>query len=104
MRFRNSFWPRLGREEAEPTQLVIGRVREAMLFALDEYVSQNKRAIEVRVVVAYDLDELWFLRTEIMYAIAASRGETLARECLTQITSLFIGHYPGASPSRFGAL
>jgi hypothetical protein len=104
MRFRNSFWPRLGREESEPKQLVIGRVREAMLFALDEYVSKKKRALEVRVLVACDLDELWFLRTEIMYAIAASRDEIVARECLTQITSLFVGHYPGASPSRFGAL
>ena len=104
MRFRNSFWAKLGREESEAPQVVVERIRHAMLFALDEYVLENKMALELQLMITDDLEGLWFLRTNVMHAIAARHGETVAYDCLAQITALFVGHYPCASRSRFGAL
>jgi hypothetical protein len=94
----------LGREESEAPQVVVERIRHAMLFALDEYIMENELALELQLMSAGDIEGLWFLRTDVMYAIAARRGETVARDCLTQITALFVGHYPCASRSQFGAL
>ena len=104
MRFRNSFWAKLGREESEAPQVVVERIRHAMLSALDEYVMENEMGLELQLMTAGDIEGLWFLRTNVMHAIAARQGETVARDCLTQITALFVGHYPCASRSRFGAL
>ena len=71
MRFRNSFWGKLGREESEAPQVVVERIRHAMLLALDEYVIENEMALELQLMIAGDIEGLWFLRPNVMHAIAA---------------------------------
>jgi hypothetical protein len=100
MRLRNSFWAMLGREDSEAPAAVLERVRETIFETLEPYTLDPDNRIEHRVLFARDIDGLWYLRPEIMNAIAASHGETAARECLSRITALFQGHHPGAKSSR----
>jgi hypothetical protein len=102
MRLRNSFWAMLGRDESEAPEAVLERVREEIFEALEPYRLDPVTRIENRVLFARDIEGLWYLRPEIMNAIAASHGEAAARKCLSQITALFQGHHPGAKPSRLG--
>ena len=46
-------------------------------------------AVERKVLFAHDLDELWYVRPDLMTAIAAARGESVARQCLADITRMF---------------
>lgn len=105
MRLRNSFWALLGQQaEAEAPKAVLERVRDAIQATLFEQLGQDGVDLIVRVRFARDIDSLWYLRPEIMNAIAASRGEAMARKCMGGLTLLFKDHHPGAASSRFGAL
>jgi hypothetical protein len=105
MRLRNSFWALLGQQgEAEAPEAVLERVRDAIQAALFEQLGQDGVDLIVRVRFARDIDSLWYLRPEIMNAIASRCGEGAARACMTRLTLLFKEHHPGATSSRFGAL
>jgi hypothetical protein len=103
-RLTNSLFALLGREELETPEAVMERVRHAMLAALDEFVEQDKRDMERQILFTTDIESLWYIRPALMVIISASQGESVARECVAQITELFIGHHPGATPSKFGSL
>jgi len=104
MRLRNSFWALLGRDTQDAPDVVLERVRTAMLAALDAHCDTRYFPLEVTIDYAKDVAELWYLRPELMNAISASHSETVARQVLAEITSLFERYHPGATPSRFGSL
>jgi hypothetical protein len=104
MRLRNSFWALLGRETCDAPDVVLERIRTAMLAALDTHCDTSYFPLEVTIDYAKDVAELWYLRPELMNAISASHSETVARAALTEITALFEKYHPGATPSRFGSL
>lgn len=104
MRLRNSFWSLLGQPEAEAPEVVLERVRQAMQAALYEQLGQEGLELMLRVRFARDIEGLWYLRPDIMNAIATSRGEAAARCCMDGLTALFKGHHPGVTSSRFGTL
>jgi hypothetical protein len=104
MRLRESFWAMLGRETSDTPDEVIEAIRAAMLHALDTYCSNNHYALDVKISFATDVSELWYLRPDLMYSISASQSERVAHQALVNITALFKGHHPSATPSRFGAL
>lgn len=106
MRLRQSFWALLGQSESETPEAVLERVREAIQATLAEQLGREGQQLKHQVHYARDLEALWYLRPEIMNAIAARRGETTARRCLLALTALFKDHHPGASArsSRFGGL
>ncbi|MEO7108694.1 MAG: hypothetical protein ABIZ09_20130 [Rhodoferax sp.] len=105
MRFRNSFWALLGRNTAGAPDVVMNRVRQAMFLALDHYCDDDCSGINHRIDCAQHIDELWYLRPDLMDAIATRHQETTARDCIVQITLLFDGYQPGAhSPSHFATL
>jgi hypothetical protein len=104
MRLRNSFWSLLGQAEAEAPEAVLERVRQAMAVALVEQLGQDGFEIMLRVRFARDIESLWYLRPDIMNAIATHQGEAAARSCMDGLTALFRGHHPGAASSRFGTL
>jgi hypothetical protein len=56
--------------------------------------------VELKVVRANDLQELWYLRGDLMAAIAAVHGEAIARRNLIQISDMFKGFLPKALTSR----
>lgn len=104
MRLRNSFWALLGQQETEAPEEVLERVRLAMHTALAEQLGHDGQELTQQVRFARDLESLWYLRPEIMNAIAARCGEATARACLNRLTLLFKDHHPGAVSSRFGSL
>lgn len=103
MRLRNSFWALLGQSEAkgEATQAVEERLRKAIQTALLEQLGADGVDLIVRVRFARGIEGLWYLRPDIMNAIATHRGEAAAHACMTTLTRLFKGHHAGAASSRF---
>lgn len=103
MRSRNSFWALLGQRGTEPAEDVVERVRRSIQVVLRDQLGEDGFELKVRVCFARDIECLWYLRPEIMNAIATSRGEIAARSALKGLTTLFKGHHPAAASSRYGA-
>ncbi len=104
MRLRNSFWAMLGQQISDAPGVVVERVRQAMLLAVDEHCGEGWSDIDDRISYAQDITALWYLRSDLMNAVAAVRGEAVARDCISTITVLFQGHQPGGKSSRFSNL
>lgn len=104
MRLRQSFWALLGPQDTEPPGAVVERVRLAMRCAVEEHLGRDAEALQRQLEYAQDLESLWYLRPELMNAIAARCGEAQARNCLMGLTALFRDHHPGAAASRYGRL
>lgn len=104
MRLKNSFFAWMGREAYEAPAVVTERIRKAMLFALDSHCGPSHKALDLKICRAPGIAELWYLRPDLMQIISVSTGEVVARDVLAQITALFEGHHPMATPSRFAAL
>ena len=96
MRLRNSFWALLGRNPAGAPDGLEEEVRHAMLAALDLFCGSEFLELDDRISFARDLDELWYLRSQLMIAIAANHGEALARDQMLAITKKFAGFHPAA--------
>ncbi len=95
MRNRNSFWAMLGQDISSAPD-TFARVRREMLALLDAYCPDNAE-LRHKLTFATDIDTLWYLRSNLMIALAASQGETVARDCISQVTSLFQEHQPGGA-------
>ena len=103
-RLRDSFFAMLGKEVSETSGVVTEKVRLAMLFAMDEHCTQDYAKLDKAIRFANDLTELWFIRPDLMHAIASCTGELTAQNALRRITNLFKGHLSSANESRFGKL
>jgi hypothetical protein len=79
-------------------QAALEDVRQAMLDGLDE--SGVVGSPRLRVAYANDLQDLWYLRGDLMAAIAAMDGEVVARQKLVEISDMFKGHLPRGLASR----
>jgi len=95
MRIRNSFWAMLG-QDISSTPDTFARVRRAMLALLEEYCPDNAE-LRHKLTFAIDIDALWYLRSNLMIALAARQGETVARDCISRITFLFQERQPGGA-------
>lgn len=96
MRLRNSFWAMLGRDTSEASALVVERIRKTMLLTLDEHGHDGQDshyALDIKINFAQDIAELWYLRPDLMNAIAATRGEVEAQQVMESVTALFKGHF-----------
>lgn len=99
----NSLWVLLGQAETEVPEAVVERVRQSIQAVLVEQLGEDGVELKVRVQLAAGIEGLWYLRPEIMHAIATQRGEAVAFACMSRLTVLFKGHHPSAAGSRFGA-
>lgn len=86
---RNSFFGWMAHQPPAEPSASLEEIRKAMLQLLEQSPDGSNQAIERRVLFAHDLDELWYLRPDLMNAIAAVRGESAARDCLAAITRMF---------------
>lgn len=86
---RNSFFGWMAHQPAAEPSARLEEIRKAMLQLLEQSPDGSNQAIERRVLFAHDLDELWYLRPDLMNAIAAVRGESAAYACLAAITRMF---------------
>jgi hypothetical protein len=99
---RSSIYGLLG-NPVEPSESLLETstedIREAMLALLDEHGRQFPSVMR-RVRYAHDVQALWYLRGDLMAALAAMHGEATAREKVGRITKMFHGLLPGSLNSR----
>lgn len=75
-------------------------IRESMLAALGDNGSRHFPQITRRIRYAGDIQSLWYLRGDLMGALAAMHGEKAARQKIASITAQFQGLLPGGLASR----
>lgn len=78
-------------------------IRLAMLEALGDESPPQAAMLGRRIRYAADVQRLWYLRPELMEAVAAARGEEAAREVLAAITPLFRTGLPQGLTHHLGA-
>jgi hypothetical protein len=79
-------------------------IREAMLKVLGEHGAQAFPVVQLRVTYADDIQDLWYLRGDVMAAIADLHGELEARRALASISTMFSGLLPRGLTSRLSPL
>lgn len=104
MGIRDSFWAALGRDVSDSPDVALERVRKAMLVVVEEYCGDDHYRLDMKINFAREIAELWYLRPELMQAVASTQGEEVARDCVAKITALFKKYHLGGTPSRFGGL
>lgn len=75
-------------------------IREAMLHMLGETGQKHYPNVARRLRYANDVQALWYLRGDLMGALAALHSESVAREKIATITSQFHGLLPSGLNSR----
>ena len=75
-------------------------IREAMLSLLSASGSREFANVTRRVRYANDIQALWYLRGDLLAALATVHGELKARQKVQRITPLFRGLLPGSLNSR----
>lgn len=100
---RNSIYGLLGNPVA-PSDSVLETgtedIREAMLSLLGERANREFANVTRRIRYANDIQGLWYLRGDLMAALASTQGEATARQQVQQITKMFHGLLPGSLNSR----
>ena len=100
---RNSIYGLLGNPVA-PSDSILETgtedIREAMLALLDSTGSKQFANVTRRVRYANDVQALWYLRGDVLAALASVHGESAARSQIQEITEMFQGLLPGSLSSR----
>ncbi|MES2581215.1 MAG: hypothetical protein V4627_00735 [Pseudomonadota bacterium] len=95
-----------GRSDAHESRMqsALEDIREAMLDGLSDPGAATASKLELKVTYATDLNDLWYLRGDVMAAIAAVDGEIAARRKLDQISGMFKGLLPKSLTARNSSL
>ncbi|HEX2546763.1 MAG TPA: hypothetical protein VHL79_17910 [Ramlibacter sp.] len=100
---RNSIYGLLG-NPVTPSDSILETgtedIREAMLALLDHTGSKQFANVTRRVRYANDVQALWYLRGDLLAALASVHGEAAARAKVQDITEMFQGLLPGSLSSR----
>jgi hypothetical protein len=75
-------------------------IREVMLEAIGPTGATRHLPLTRRIRYAQDLQALWYLRGDLMAALASVHGEAHAREIMLGISQEFEGLLPGGLSSR----
>ncbi len=103
LNFRTSFYGLLSHSTPVSKSVLANRtedIRQAMLDALGPSGSQGFPQIARRVRFAADITGLWYLRGDLMAALASTQGEAAARQKIDSVTTLFKGLLPSGMSSR----
>lgn len=82
----------------------IGDIQAAMLTALGQAGAKSFPATARRIQFADDLQALWYLRGDLMAALAALHDEAHARETIQDISGQFEGLLPKGLSTRSSPL
>jgi hypothetical protein len=90
------------RSSSQPSRLQVSMrdIRNAMLECLAQNGVDAKSVIHMRVAYANDIQDLWYLRGDVMAVIASREGEVAAKKKLAQISESFSGLLPRALTAR----
>ena len=100
---RNSVYGLLGNPVAPSDSMLENKtedIREAMLELLGEAGTKQFSNVTRRIRYANDIQGLWYLRGDLMAALATTLGEAEARQQVQRITQMFQGMLPGSLNSR----
>jgi hypothetical protein len=75
----------------------VERIRVAMLNAMDAYCGDAHLEIDGPLQFARDIETLWYLRPDLLQAIASSSDQHTATLIIRDITMMFKGHYAAAN-------
>lgn len=78
----------------------LNHIRDAMLDCLRRAGSNVHQSVERRITYANNLQDLWYLRGDVMAAIATMDGEAAARKKIAQISDMFKGLLPKGLTTR----
>jgi hypothetical protein len=104
---RSSLYGLLGNPVAPSESMLesgLEDIRESMLAVLGEAGPTNYPQITRRIRYANDIQALWYLRGDLMGALAAMHGEMVARQKIASITAQFQGLLPNGLSSRASPL
>jgi hypothetical protein len=87
-------------DASDRSQAALEQVRDAILDSLNACGLNEETVIRLRVSYANDLQDLWYMRGDLMAAISAAKGEAEARRLLDHVSELFKGHLPRGLSSR----
>jgi hypothetical protein len=100
---RNSLYGLLGNRPA-PSDSVLESgtedIRELMLTVLGAEGARRFPQITRRIRYANDIQALWYLRGDLMAALASMQGEAEARKTIASVSAQFQGLLPGGLASR----
>jgi hypothetical protein len=106
MRWTPSHWMNsLLKSGSPPSGNTLAEIRQAMLDALGEPGPGVNPVVQLRVTYADDIQDLWYLRGDVLTAIASTQGEAMARSQLSKVSEMFKGSLPSgltARPSPLG--
>lgn len=89
----------LGGTAGRDSVVTTAQIQDAMVSALHSARADLQSPLVLRIEAAPDPQALWFLRMELMTALAAAQGETRARATVETISSQFEGLLPrGLTP------
>lgn len=100
---RNSIYGFLGNPmPPSDSTLEVGteEIRAAMVGALGEEGLKSFPHVARRIRYAADVQALWYLRGDLMAALAAIHSETVARDRISSISNMFQGLLPNGLSSR----
>ncbi len=75
-------------------------IRQAMLKCLDAECAGHFPQVERRIRMASNVPALWFLRPELLMAVATRCGEQAAHQMVDEISAMFEGLLPKGLNSR----
>ena len=75
-------------------------IREEMLALLGDDAPKKFPTLTRRIRYAADIHALWYLRGDLMAALATVRGERAAREKIGELTQMFKGLLPSSLHSQ----
>jgi hypothetical protein len=106
MRWTPSHWMNsLLKSTSSPKENKLAEIRQALLDALGEHAAQAYPVVQLRVTYAEDIQDLWYLRGDVLTAMSSTLGEAAARSQLSKVSEMFHGSLPTgftARPSRLG--
>lgn len=100
---KSSIYGMLGNPETPSDSTLVSTaedIRESMLSLLGDAGPSQFPQVTRRIRYAGDIQALWYLRGDLMAAIAVSQGEKAARQKIQSITQMFQGLLPGGLNSR----
>jgi hypothetical protein len=93
----------IGGSSSHPVQQMessLDSIRQAMLEAMGTTGASRYPVVQLRVSYANDIQDLWYLRGDVMAVLAAIEGEGSARSKLDRISEMFRGLLPRSMNSR----
>ncbi|MFM7331546.1 MAG: hypothetical protein ACKO1L_07770 [Brachymonas sp.] len=78
----------------------VTQIKYAMISILGERGVARFPLVRRRIVLATDVQDLWYLRVDLLSAIVSLQGSTIANAHLRQLNAMFEGLIPTAMKPR----